>query len=52
MYRCNRLKCPVARLSGLQYFNMGHDGHGINLYGVIMTIWKINMQADNLAQDI
>ena len=32
--RCNRLRCPLARMSGLQCFNMGHNGHGINLYGV------------------
>ena len=36
--RCNRLRCPLARLSGLQCYNMGHNGHGINLYGVIMTL--------------
>ena len=36
-YRCNRLRCPLARMSGLQCFNMGHNGHGINLYGVSMT---------------
>ena len=36
--RCNRLRCPLARMSGLQYFNMGHNGHGINLYGVSMTL--------------
>ena len=36
--RCNRLICPLARMSGLQYFNMGHNGHGINLYGVSMTL--------------
>ena len=36
--RCNRLKCPLARLFGLLCFNMGHNGHGINLYGVIMTL--------------
>ena len=47
--RCNRLRCPLARMSGLQCFNMGHNGHGINLYGVNMTLWEINMQADNLA---
>ena len=35
--RCNRLRCPLARMSGLQCFNMGHNGHGINLYGVSMT---------------
>ena len=34
---------------GLQCFNMGHNGHGINLYGVSMTPMEINMQADNLA---
>ena len=34
-YRCNRLRCPLARMSGLQCFNMGHNG--INLYGVSMT---------------
>ena len=27
------LECP-----GLQCFNMGHNGHGINLYGVSMTL--------------
>ena len=37
---CNRLRCPLARLSGLQCFNMGHNGHGINLYGVIMTLME------------
>ena len=37
-YRCNRLRCPLARLSGLQCFNMGHNGHGINLYGVVMIL--------------
>ena len=37
-YRCNRLRCPLARMSGLQCFNMGHNGHGINLYGVSMTL--------------
>ena len=36
-------------MSGLPCFNMGHNGHGINLYGVGMTLWQINMQADNLA---
>ena len=35
---CNKLRCPLARLSGLQCFNMGHNGHGINLYGVIMIL--------------
>ena len=29
---------PLARLSVLQCYNMGHNGHGINLYGVIMTL--------------
>ena len=38
LYRCNRLRCPLARMSGLQCFNMGHNGHGINLYGVSMTL--------------
>ena len=36
-YRCNRLRCPLARISSLQCFNMGHNGHGINMYGVSMT---------------
>ena len=36
--RCNRLRCPLARMSGLQCFNMGHNGHGINLCGVSMTL--------------
>ena len=38
--RCNRLKCPLARMSGLQCFNMGHNGNGINLYGVSMTLME------------
>ena len=29
---------PPARLSVLQCYNMGHNGHGINLYGVIMIL--------------
>ena len=36
--RCNRLRCPLARMTGLQCFTMGHNGHGINLYGVGMTL--------------
>ena len=28
----------LARLSGLQCFNMGHNSHGINMHGVIMTL--------------
>ena len=36
--RCNRPRCPLARLSGLQCFNMGHNGDGINLYGVVMIL--------------
>ena len=36
--RCNRLRCPLAIMSGLQCFNMGHNGHGISLYGVSMTL--------------
>ena len=40
MCRCNRLRCPLARMSGLQCFNMGHNGHGINLYGVSMTLME------------
>ena len=38
--RCNRLRCPLARMSGLQCYNMGHNGHGINLYGVSMTLME------------
>ena len=30
--RCNRLNCPLAGLSGLQCYNMSHNGYGINLY--------------------
>ena len=37
-YRRNRLRYPLARLSGLQCYNMGHNGHGINLHGAIMTL--------------
>ena len=29
-----------VRMSGLQCFNMGHNGHGINLYGVSMTLME------------
>ena len=36
--RCNRLRCPLARMSGLQCVNMGHNGNGINMYGVSMTL--------------
>ena len=42
--RCNRLRCPLARLFGLQCSNMGHNGHGINLYGVVM-IFMGNLHA-------
>ena len=38
--RCNRLRCPLARLSGLQCFNMDHNGHGINLYGVVVILME------------
>ena len=38
LFQCNRLRCLLARMSGLQCFNMGHNGHGINLYGVSMTL--------------
>ena len=34
LFRCNRLRCPLARLSGLQGFNVYHNGHGINLVHV------------------
>ena len=30
------IPCPQARLSCIQYFNMGHNGYGINLHGVLM----------------
>ena len=39
--RCNRLRCHLARLSGLQCFNMGHNGHGINLHAVVMILMGI-----------
>ena len=29
---------PLARLSGIHCFNMGHDAHGINMYGVVMIL--------------
>ena len=29
------LDCPACNC-----FNMGHNGHGINLYGVIMTLME------------
>ena len=38
IYRCNRFRSPLARLSGLQCYSMGYNGHGINLYGVIRTL--------------
>ena len=31
----------LARLSGLQCVNMDHNGHGINLYGVVMILMGI-----------
>ena len=37
-YQCNRLRCPLARVSSLQYYNIGHNSRGINLYGVIMIL--------------
>ena len=40
-YRCNRLRCPLARFFWIQCFNMGHNGYGINLYGVIMILMKL-----------
>ena len=43
--RCNRLRCLLARMSGLQCFNMGHNGYGINLYGVSMTLME-NLHGD------
>ena len=44
---CNRLTDVVgeARLSVLQCYNMGHNGHGINVYGVIMTLYLGNLHA-------
>ena len=36
--RCNRLICPLARLSGLNALSWGHNGHGINLYGFVMIL--------------
>ena len=39
--RCYRLRCPLARMSGLQCFNMGHNGHGINLYGKLICMRTI-----------
>ena len=44
--RCDRLKCPLAQMSGLQFYNMGYNGHGLNMYGVLMII--INMQRENM----
>ena len=41
-YRCNRLRCPLARFFWMQCFNIvGHNGYGINLYGVIMILMKL-----------
>ena len=37
-YRCNRLKGPLARLSGLWPYDLGHNGHGINMHGVIKML--------------
>ena len=45
----------LARLSRLQCFNVGHNDHGINLFGavmIIMPLWENNMQTDNLALDL
>ena len=38
LWQCNWLKCSLARLSGLQCYNMGHNDHGINLHGVSMIL--------------
>ena len=38
--RCNMLRCSLTRLSGLQCFNMGHSGHGINLYVVVVILME------------
>ena len=43
-YRCNRLRCPLTRLSGLRCFNIGYSGNGINLHGVVM-IFMGNLHA-------
>ena len=43
VYRCNRLKCPLAGFSDLHCYNMCHNGHGIMLP---WTLWAINMQGD------
>ena len=34
-------------MSGLHCYNMGHDGHGINLYGALMPLMILmgNLQA-------
>ena len=41
----------VGRLSGLQWYSMGHNGHGINLYGVI--IWSLlGIQGDILTEGL
>ena len=37
----------MVRLSGLQYYNMGHNCQEINLYGVRMTIMG-NIHAEGL----
>ena len=36
--RCNRLRCPGLDCLSVQCYYKGHNGHGINLYGVIMTL--------------
>ena len=37
-YRFNGLRCALARLSGLQCFNMCHNGHRIKMYGGVMIL--------------
>ena len=46
--RCNRLRCPLARLSGLQC----HNVHGINLYGVIVMTLMVNLHAGEQSRPV
>ena len=44
----NRLRCPLTILSGIQCFNMGHNGHRMNLYVVVISLWEVYMHVDNI----
>ena len=46
--RCNRCKCPLCPLASLppQCCKLGHNGHGIYLYGVLISLWHAGGHSD------